>query len=178
MKTQTTAKLRQLQISPRKVRLLVNLIRGRSVQDALVQLQFSKKHAALPVIKLLKSAVANAIHNHQIKEDSLIVKYAFVDAGKTLHRWMPRAFGRASKLRKRASHITIVLEGDADETKKKKVSKEKVEKAADDKKVESNEAASVKGESIRNVKKSAPAAKGKMNTSSLKKADTKRRGNK
>ena len=134
MKMQTSAKLKQLRVSPRKVRLIVDLIRGMSVKDALVQLQFSQKHVARPIKKLLESAVANAKHNHEMTFDSLVVKTAFVDGGPTLHRWMPRAMGRATKIRKRTSHITLVLEGDAVEAPKKvKKEKEKVDKKVDTK---------------------------------------------
>ena len=107
------AKLKNLRVAPRKVRLLVDLIRGKRVEDALVQLQFSKKHAAIPVKKLLESAVANAVHNHQAIPESLVITTAFVDEGRILKRWMPRAMGRATPIRKRTSHITLVLEGQA-----------------------------------------------------------------
>jgi len=106
------AQLRNLRISPRKVRLVVDLVRGLSVQEAVLQLQFSKKHAAIPIRKLIESCTANAAHNHNITKDSLKVKTIFVDEGKTLYRWMPRAFGRATPLRKRTCHITVMLEGD------------------------------------------------------------------
>lgn len=113
MKITTQAQLNGLQTSPRKVRLVVGLIRGLKVDDALLQLQYSKKHATLPVKKLLDSAIANALHNHNASRESLVVKTAYVNEGKTLHRWMPRAMGRATPLKKRSSHITIELEGDA-----------------------------------------------------------------
>ena len=109
MKRQATAKLNNLRVAPRKVRLLVDLIRGMHVAEALMQLKFSKKHAATSVMKLLRSAVANAEHNADIDIDTLIVKEAYVDGGPILYRWMPRAFGRAGKIRKRTSHIQIVL---------------------------------------------------------------------
>ncbi len=120
MKAQATAKLNNLRMSPRKVRLLIDLVRGLSVDKALNQLQFSKKHAARPVRKLIESAVANAVHNDQIDSSTLVVKIAFVDGGAILYRWMPRAFGRATKIRKRTSHITIILEGDIVEKKQDK----------------------------------------------------------
>lgn len=116
----TTARLRQLRISPRKVRLLIDFIRGMRVEEALAQLQFSKKTAARPVYKLLQSAVANARHNHQMKEDTLVIAQAFVDGGPTLYRWMPKAMGRATPIRKRTSHVTIVLQGEAAPKKEKK----------------------------------------------------------
>ena len=117
MYLETKAQLRKLRMSPRKVRLVVDVIKGLMVDDALKQLQFSSKHAAQPVKKLLDSAIANAIHNYQAKRDSLIVKNAFVDGGSILYRWLPRAMGRATPIRKRTAHITIVLSGEAEEAK-------------------------------------------------------------
>lgn len=124
MKTQAKAKLRYLRMAPRKVRLLIDLVKGMKVEEAIVELRHSEKHAARPVLKLLQSATANAVHNHEMKEESLMIKEAYVDGGPVLRRWKPRAFGRATPIRKRSSHVTIVLEGDVDE--KKQVKKEKV----------------------------------------------------
>ena len=126
MRTKTT--LRSLRMTPRKVRLLIDLIRGLSVDKALAQLAVSKKTAARPVAKLLQSAVANAAHNHNIKKDSLVIVAAAVDGGATLHRWTPKAHGRATPIRKRTAHISLVLEGVVDETKSKiKSQKSKIE---------------------------------------------------
>ena len=110
---QTTARLRSLRMTPRKVRLLIDLIRGMKVQDAINQLAFSTKQAAKPVLKLLQSAIANAKHNHDMNGETLVIKTAFVDGGRTLHRSMPRAMGRATPIRKRTAHITLVLEGES-----------------------------------------------------------------
>lgn len=107
------AQLNSLRISPRKVRLVVDLIRGKKIDDALTELTFSKKHAAQPVKKLLESAIANAVHNHMAIRDSLKVEVAFVNEGSVLKRWMPKAMGRATPLKKRSSHITIVVGGEA-----------------------------------------------------------------
>lgn len=128
MKTETSAKLRYLRTSPRKVRLLIDLIRGSHVNDAIAQLEVSKKHVSQAVLKLLKSAIANAVHNDNVDPSTLVVKTAYVDGGPILYRWMPRAFGRATKIRKRTSHVTIVLEGDVKEAPKKE-NKKKAEKA-------------------------------------------------
>lgn len=119
-KIHTKAVLRQLRISPRKVRLLIDLIRGKRVAEAMVQLEVSRKSAALPVRKLLASAVANATHNHEAKPETLRITQAFVDGGPIMYRWMPRAMGRATPIRKRCAHVTIVLEGEA--TKNAKIS--------------------------------------------------------
>jgi large subunit ribosomal protein L22 len=101
---------RHIRMSPRKVRLVVNLIRGMNVANAQSQLSFMKKAAAEPVLKLLNSAIANAIHNFSLNPDSLYIKSIAVDGGPTLGRWRARAFGRAAPIRKRTSHISIVLE--------------------------------------------------------------------
>jgi large subunit ribosomal protein L22 len=133
MKAQAVAKLKHLRMSPRKVRLVVGLIRGASVENAIVQLENNTKHATRPVLKLLKSAVANAKENHSLIEDTLVIKTAFVDEAATLHRWMPRAMGRATPLRKRGSHVTIVLEGEVKEEKKKVKKADKVVEVEDKK---------------------------------------------
>lgn len=127
MKMETTAKLRNLRMSPRKVRLLTDLVKGQTVQNALVQLAMQAKDAARPVKKLLESAVANAEHNHAVDTTTLIIKNAFVDGGAVLKRFTPRAFGRASAIHKRTSHVTVVLEGEVDEKKAKaKMEKQEV----------------------------------------------------
>ena len=97
-------------MSPRKVRLVVDVIRGKNVSEAKTQLQFMKKAAALPVLKLLNSAVANAQHNFKLEASNLYVKVVTADGGPTIHRWMPRAMGRATPIRKRTTHIAIVLD--------------------------------------------------------------------
>ena len=106
---------RHIRMSPRKVRLVVDQIRGRPVNEAYALLQFSKKGAAEPVGKTLRSAVANAQVKSQdggavLDVDDLVVREAFVDEGPTLKRWRARAQGRASPIRKRTSHITVVVD--------------------------------------------------------------------
>jgi len=103
------AKMKYVRMSPRKVRLVVNLIRNLPVVEALDQLKFINKKAAKPVEKLLKSAIANAEHNFNLEKNNLIIKKFTVDEGPTLHRFLPRAHGRATPLRKRDSHLNIVL---------------------------------------------------------------------
>ena len=103
---------RHVRMSPRKVRLVVDLIRGRSVSEAVSVLDFSKKAAAVPVGKTLRSAVANAQDladrdGESVDVDELMVSRAFVDEGRTLKRWRARAMGRASPRRRRTSHITV-----------------------------------------------------------------------
>lgn len=106
---QTKAKLRYLRMSPRKTRLVVDIIRGLEVQPALEHLKFSNRRAARPIIKLLNSAIANAEHNDNLKRDNLFIKEIKVDEGPPLKRWRARAFGRAAGIKKRTSHITLVL---------------------------------------------------------------------
>lgn len=105
------ALLKNLRMSPQKVRLVVDLIRGKKVDEALVELQYLKKHAARPVLKLLQSAIANAKENHGLLVESLRIKTATVDGGPIIHRSTHRAFGRATPIRKRTSHVKIILEG-------------------------------------------------------------------
>ncbi len=104
-----------VRMSPRKVRLVVDLVRGKTVDEALAILRFVPRRAADPVSKALRSAIANAVHNFELDEDSLVVAEAFVDAGPTLKRWRPRARGMASPILKRTSHITIVVREDLGE---------------------------------------------------------------
>ena len=104
-----SAKLRWLRVSPRKVRLVVDLIRGKHVEEALNVLTFCEKAAAEPVAKLLRSAVANADGRDDYDIDKLFVETAYVDEGSTWRRWLPRAMGRATRIRKRTSHVTLVL---------------------------------------------------------------------
>lgn len=103
------ATLCHLRMSPRKVRLVIDLIRGRSVEEALNILTFSPKAASEPVGKLLKSAVANADAKGGYDLDNLFIKTATVDEGLTWKRWLPRAMGRATRIRKRTSHVHIEL---------------------------------------------------------------------
>lgn len=96
-------------ISPRKVGLIVDLIRGRGVQDALNVLKFSPQRAAVMVSKVLTSAVANA-NEGEADVETLIVQKAFVGQGPTIKRWRPKDRGRAHPINKRTSHITVVVE--------------------------------------------------------------------
>jgi len=103
------AKLKFTRIAPRKARLVADLIRGKKSEEALNILTFTPKAAARIIVKLLKSAVANATQK-KIDVDRLYVKTIMVDQGPTMKRFMPRALGRATTIRKRTSHITIVLD--------------------------------------------------------------------
>lgn len=101
---------RYIHVGPRKVRLLANMIRKGPVDQALEQLKFSSKQAALPLIKVINSAVANAVHNFNLKKEDLVIKSLTVDSGPVSKRFAPRAQGRAFVIRKRTSHINVVLE--------------------------------------------------------------------
>lgn len=106
---QVTAKLSNLRLSPRKVRLVADLIRGVSVKEARSRLSFLVKKTSLPMLKLLNSAAANAAHNFKLNPDEMYVSGIFVDGGQVLKRTMPRAMGRAYIIRKRTSHINLTL---------------------------------------------------------------------
>jgi len=98
-----------LRISPRKVRQVVDLIRGKDVEEALAILKFTPKRASAPITKVVNSAAANAEHNYEMNKEDLYVAACYVDQGPTLKRWKPRAMGRADVLRHRTSHITVIL---------------------------------------------------------------------
>lgn len=108
---EVSARLRYLQASPQKVRLVADLIRGKGVQDAANLLHLTKKFAAVPLRKLLNSAIANAENrDDQLDIDQLYVKEIFVDKGPVLKRLRPQPQGRAFQILKRQSHITIKLD--------------------------------------------------------------------
>ena len=99
-----------IRISPQKVRLVVDLVRGKKVEEAKQILLYTRKYAAGHVSKVLGSALANAKQNPNIDETILFVKEVFVDQGPSLKRWRARAQGRAAAIKKRMSHITVVLD--------------------------------------------------------------------
>jgi large subunit ribosomal protein L22 len=99
-----------VRIAPRKVRLVVDLVRGKSVAEAASILRLTPKASSVAVEKVLKSAAANAVNNYKMDQKALYVKEAYVDEGPTLKRYQPRAKGSGNRILKRTSHITIVLE--------------------------------------------------------------------
>lgn len=105
----TSATLRGLRIAPRKVRVVADTVRGKPVSDALKILAFTRKAAALPVEKLLRSALANA-EREGADVDALCVKTITVDQGPTMRRFMPRALGRAYRIEKKTSHVYVALD--------------------------------------------------------------------
>ncbi len=104
------ASARYVRVSPRKARRVIDLIRGLPAGQALAVLQFAPQAASEPVYKVLESALANAEHNERLDRDRLWVSEAYVDEGPTLKRFRPRAQGRAYRIRKRTSHITVAVE--------------------------------------------------------------------
>lgn len=101
---------RYVRIAPRKARQITNLIKGKDLKEALTILRYTPKGAAAVVEKVVRSAAANAENNHDMNVDALYVKNSYVDEGPTYKRWLPRARGRADRIRKRTSHITVILE--------------------------------------------------------------------
>ncbi|GIN72201.1 50S ribosomal protein L22 [Bacillus sp. J14TS2] len=106
---QAKAVAKTVRIAPRKARLVVDLIRGKQVGDAVSILKLTPRAASPIVEKLLNSAIANAEHNYDMDINNLLVSQVYVDEGPTMKRFRPRAQGRASQINKRTSHITIVL---------------------------------------------------------------------
>jgi large subunit ribosomal protein L22 len=99
-----------MRISPRKVRLIMDQVRGRKVEEALNQLSFAPQRGAFVLKKLINSAVANAEQNLNMDVDKLYIKRIFADEGPTLKRFRARAMGRATRIRKRTSHLTVILD--------------------------------------------------------------------
>ncbi len=109
---EVSARLKHVRISPQKARLVADQIRGKSVESALEILTFSPKKAARIIKKVLESAIANAEHNEGADVDELKVARIYVDQGRTLRRWRPRAKGRVNHILKRTSHITVTVADD------------------------------------------------------------------
>lgn len=103
------AQARYVRIAPRKVRVVMNLIRGKKLDEVLTILRFTPKAASKMLEKLVKSAAANAQNNYEMNRDALYIDKCFVDQGPTLKRYRPRAQGRAAMIRKRTSHVTVIL---------------------------------------------------------------------
>ena len=119
------AEARFVRVTPMKARRVVDLIRGLPAAEALTVLQFAPQSASEPVYKVLASAVANAENNDRLDPDTLRVAAAFVDEGPTMKRFRPRGFGRAYRVRKRTSHITVVVESVAAKRPAKKAAAKK-----------------------------------------------------
>ncbi|PID52351.1 MAG: 50S ribosomal protein L22 [Candidatus Moraniibacteriota bacterium] len=137
--TKVTAQLNNIRISPRKVRLVADRVRGVNVNEAIAILKYDMRKTAQPMEKLLKSAVANAENNFKLKSEDLVVSDITVGEGPTLKRWMPRAYGRASKIFKRTSRINVVLtEKEENDVKKEVINNAKEDKSASKKKTKAD----------------------------------------
>ncbi|GIP36263.1 50S ribosomal protein L22 [Paenibacillus sp. J2TS4] len=106
---QATASARYIRIAPRKVQLVIDLIRGKDVGEAIAILRHTPKAASPVVEKILNAAIANAEHNHSLDPEKLVIAQAYVNQGPIMKRFRPRAMGRASRINKRTSHITLVV---------------------------------------------------------------------
>jgi large subunit ribosomal protein L22 len=106
---QAKANANHIRIAPRKVKLVIDLIRGKAVGDAIAILRHTPKAASPIVEKLLNSAIANAEHNYSLDANKLVISQAYVNHGPIMKRFRPRAMGRASRINKRTSHITLVV---------------------------------------------------------------------
>jgi|SRR3989344_3196706 len=104
-----TVQLNYLRMAPRKVRLIANLVKGLPVNEAEAQLMNWSRRAAEPILKLLRSAIANALHNKKMDKNKLVVEIIRVDQGPTLKRFLPRAQGRATDIHKKTSHVTLTI---------------------------------------------------------------------
>jgi large subunit ribosomal protein L22 len=116
MATRVRATSKYVRVSPYKVRQLLGLIKGEHVDEARRVLTLSTKGAAQPLLKTLESAIANAENNEGLDPDELYIAGAWADEGPTIRRWRPRALGRAYRIRKRTSHITVVVSPITDRT--------------------------------------------------------------
>lgn len=115
----STAHQRGVRISPRKVAVVAALVRGRSVDDAITILEYTPRRAAGPVKNAIKSAAANAEHNHNYKPGTLEITEISVTSGPRLKRYIPAARGRARRFQRKTSHIKVVVDGEKREMKKK-----------------------------------------------------------
>jgi large subunit ribosomal protein L22 len=104
------ASARYVRVTPTKARRVVDLVRGMKTDEAAAVLRYAPQAAAEPVRKVIESAVANAENNEGLDPDSLYITQAYVDEGPTMKRWRPRAQGRATRINKRTSHITLVVQ--------------------------------------------------------------------
>lgn len=131
------AKLKNIRIAPRKVRLVADLIRGKSVGNAQSILNFTVRKASQPIAKLLKSAVANAKNNFQMGESDLRVSKIIVDEGPKYKRWMMKARGQAGEIQKKTSHVTLFLDKiDLKKSEKPEKVKAKTAESESEKKIE------------------------------------------
>ena len=135
------AHLNRLRISPRKIRLVADLVRKMNIDEARKQLEFLNKKPTDLILKLMNSAAANARNNFDLKEDNLYISEIFVNEGPTMKRWRPRAMGRAARINKRTCRVTVVLSealGKINEVKNEEIEKENKNEKVDDIKTAGN----------------------------------------
>jgi large subunit ribosomal protein L22 len=130
-----TVKLNHLHITPRKVRLVANLIKNLSANEAEAQLMVLPKRSAEPILKLLKSGVANMVNNRKLDPEKLVIEKITVDEGPSFKRFLPRSMGRATPLLKRTCHVTIVLKEVASKKKNNRFNTVKPKKEKEAKKI-------------------------------------------
>ena len=158
------ASLNDLRMSPRKVRLVIDLIRKMPVDAALAQLKFTNKKATEPVAKMIESAIANGVNTYGLDRNNLFIKEIRSDAGTTLKRWMPKAHGRATVIRKRGAHVKVILGEIADSGKhEKKVVKAEAPMKLEDLAKEA-ETKTVKASKKKEADEEKVSAKGKTKT--------------
>lgn len=158
---QVIARAKYVRMSPRKVRLVANLIKGMEAERAKWQLSFNKKIASLPLLKILESAIANAVENFDLDKNNLKVKSVTVNEGPALKRWMPRAQGRATPLQKMTCHVELALEEIVASGKQKKVKK------VDDSDI--IKVGSAEFDELKDISKKADEAKGEKKVAASKK---------
>jgi large subunit ribosomal protein L22 len=135
MHTEAIAKSKYLRMSPRKVRLVVDLVRGKQVDEALAILRYTPKGAAEPVRDVVRSAAANAmssVGSARLKVEDLTIEKIFVDAGPSYKRIRPASMGRANRIKHRLCHVTVVVAGEAREERRRRRSKAAKETAEED----------------------------------------------
>ncbi len=156
-----TAKLRYLRIAPRKVRMVADLIKGKTARQAQTILTFISKRAAEPFLKLLKSALANAKNNFQIEEAGLYISKILTDEGPKHKRWRARARGRAAEIQKKTSHISLVLDTIQGEKPRKTRKAIKIKKAKEAEKKQSSFKVSKSPEGILKTEEKKPGLRAK-----------------
>ena len=164
------AQARYVRVTPMKARRVINLIRGMNAADAQAVLTFAPQAASEPIGKVLASAIANATNNHAMDSRGLVVSEAFVDEGPTMKRIRPRAQGRAYRVRKRSSHITVIVSDGAVVIKAAKAVKPAKEAAAPKAEVKAPAAKKAPAE------KKAPAVKKTTAKATTKSTDAKKKG--
>jgi large subunit ribosomal protein L22 len=165
-----TARARYVRISSTKARHVIDLIRGRHVEDARRVLAFTDRSATETISKVLNSAIANAEHNYSLPSDELIVTRAWVDEGPTLRRFRPRALGRATRIRKRTCHISIVVGRTPDEI----ATIQRPLRSNDEKSTSAKKSTAKKSTAKKSTAKKSTAKKSSAKKSSAKKSSAKK----